>query len=390
MKLQQHMTQNEAPRRLTRLLLPLLPMSVLGLSLWSPVSLADCNLALSSPSIDFGTLNRSTLTSLRGEMPLGERRLSINVSCDQPSDMTLFYRATAKNTDRLRLGDLASYSMQVRSVILDGSAMEAGQVAAPGEIPSKIAEQMVWQADHGIVPVSAGAVQQGRNLQVLLDVKGWTEAAALRLRDETQWQADGLFELTSPGLSQELSVRANTLPVSCVPTLSGGGEVNFGTINAQRLERNAETPLAPRTLELMINCDARVHIALATLDNRNSAAIGFADTDFGLGVDGGNNQIGRYTVSVDNVRVDALASAYLTESGTGGSSWSPAQAGAMLLSKRSWLGFSDTSGSTAGTEALERLQATLSIAPVIAPATTLELSEAVELDGALTIEIKYL
>ncbi|WP_051270602.1 DUF1120 domain-containing protein [Pseudomonas vranovensis] len=261
-----------------------------------------------------------------------------------------------------------------------------GLVTAPEEVPSQIESRLLWGADKGIVPVQSGQVAQGRTLQVQLEVTTWTQEEALRVRDETVWEDTGVFELTRSGISRELNLRTAALPASCVPTLTGGGEVNFGTRTAQQLSQTSDTPLSPRTVELNIHCDAPARFALHTVDSRNGSASGSSDSDSGLGMDSAGNRIGRFSVSVDAVQADAFGSAFMTQSTTAGSTWSAARVSATLISKNAWLGFSDRDGSTDGLEALEQLRATLTVLPIV----VLELNEAVELDGSATIEIRYI
>ena len=54
------------------------------------------------------------------------------------------------------------------------------------------------------------------------------------------------------------------------------------------------------------------------------------------------------------------------------------------------MGFTDLAGSTSGPVAIQNLSAAVTVEAVIAPTESLDLSNAVNLDGSGTIEIVYL
>jgi hypothetical protein len=84
--------------------------------------------------------------------------------------------------------------------------------------------------------------------------------------------------------------------VACVPQLSNGGLVDYGTLLAKDLSASNETPLPTRTLQLSVSCDAATPFALKMHDNRNGSATGGTDeTAYGLDLDNSHNKIGRFT-----------------------------------------------------------------------------------------------
>ena len=87
---------------------------------------------------------------------------------------------------------------------------------------------------------------------------------------------------------------------------------------------------------------------------------------------------------------DSFARLYRTDSTTTGAAWSTASSRPIPIGQKSYLGFTDIAGSTAGPVAIQNLTTGVTVEAVIAPASSLDLSTAVQLDGSGTIEIIYL
>ncbi len=140
---------------------------VLGV-LISPHALAveECQLNLSQTQLDFGLMNRAVALVPAPERSLGERQLSLTLNCPQPTDMSVFYRGLGAGPGRFRFTERGSYALQVREAVLDGQAVELGLIAGPGQAPSAIGDPLVWQPDHGVVPMRGGVAVTGRNLSL--------------------------------------------------------------------------------------------------------------------------------------------------------------------------------------------------------------------------------
>lgn len=353
----------------------------------------ECRLDLSESRLDFGQMNRAIAPSQTAERLLGERRVSVTLNCPQSADMSLFYRALAAGTERLRFTEGGSYQVQVRDGVLDGRAVELGLLAGPGQEPGQVSTQLNWRADHGIVPMLNGLTATGRSFSVQLQVSAWAREDAVRVRDAVTWETSGLVDAPASGRSRELSLQARFAPAACTPELSNQGKVNFGKLSASDLNRANHTPLPVRSLTLRVTCDGPTGFALVMHDNREGSATGGIDeTAYGLGLDARGQKIGRFYLTVDPTQTSAdnLPQLYRTDSTTGGVAWSSASASPIPLGARSLLGFTRTAGSTEGPQPLQTLNALLSLKTFIAPLNTLDLSSEVRLDGSATLEITYL
>lgn len=103
--------------------------------------------------------------------------------------------------------------------------------------------------------------------------------------------------------SVNLKVTAKIVPGSCTPVLSGGGIVDYGSINSTSVLGNANG-LGERKLDFSMDCTAKMPVALRFIDNRVGTAelsnvpySGLTGAAFGLGTSGGK-KIGLYTVKL--------------------------------------------------------------------------------------------
>lgn len=357
------------------------------------VSAQECQLNLSEPRLDFGLMNRANALPATPEYLLGERRVSLNLNCPQPADMSLFYRGVAAGAERLRFTDRGSYSLRVQDAVLDGQSVELGLIPGAAGVPVARGQSLAWQPEHGIVPLRDGQPVMGQNLALNLEVRAWAQSDATQVRDATTWETSGLIDAIGSGRSRELSLQARFAPASCEPTLANGGVVDYGRMWAKNLNADKDTVLPSKSLLLTIHCDGPTRFALRMLDNREGSATGGTnETAYGLALDNSQNKIGRFYAYFDPMETsaDSLAQVYRTDSTTAGNAWSSANMFQIPIGSRSYLGFTDTPASTQGPVAIQHLSTTISVRTFLAPMDSLDLTADVVLDGSGTLEIIYL
>lgn len=190
----------------------------------------------------------------------------------------------------------------------------------------------------------------------------------------------------------DLTVRGLITPTACTPGLSSSGLVDYGKISQQDLKPDRGTRLPIKQLLVTVNCEGLSRFALRMRDNRDGTANVNSEIYYGLGLDGSGNRIGVYSLSFDPklTDVDALPVVYGTESTTGGLGWRTANTNPIDIGARSYLGFTDTEGSTAGPTAIRNLSSTVNIQTVISAKQNLDLSRDVLIDGSATMEVIYL
>lgn len=374
------------------LLLTLTPLALSGFTPLASASTDDCQFNLSQPVLDYGLMNRAIRPDSAPQRHLGERQLSLTLSCTQPIDMSLFYRAMAATAERFHFAERGSYQVRIRDAVLDGQSVEVGLIARAGQPPIKTASTLIWRPEHGVVPIQAGVPVQGRSFSAQLELTAWVQEQGMQVRDAVTWEASGVFDAIGTGRSREATLRARFAPAACEPVLSNGGVVDFGSLSKNQLNADKSTRLPPKSLTLRVACDAPTSFALIMQDNRSGSATVTSDIYYGLGTDSRQNRIGLYSLNVDpaETSADGFARLYRTDSTTSGVAWSSASANPLPLGKTSYLGFTDSPGSNAGPVLIQNLSTTLTVDAVIAPTNQLDLSSAIDLDGAGTIEIVYL
>jgi hypothetical protein len=219
-----------------------------------------------------------------------------------------------------------------------------------------------------------------------------------------------LATTTLPALAATVDVRVigTITPTACTPTVSGGGTVDYGSINPSTLEKDTFTVLPEKELDFAIACDAPAKVAVTLVSQRGASALntdgtlstlavnnslfGGADTSgtAGLGLDG-TKGIGGYgirlaqgTVTADGLAVDSI------EANGNTTAWSKATTGSLINTDAS---VRYASWATAGTTvpvAFTNLAGKLGVQAYINKASELNLSQPVALDGMATIELRYL
>ncbi len=372
----------------------LLTLATLILSGLTPQAWAladECQLTLSQPVLDYGSMNRAVRANTAAEQPLGERRLSLNLNCPQPTDMTLFYRAMAATAERFRFTEHGSYAVRMGDAVLDGQPVDLGLISAVGQVPEEATSSLLWRPQQAIVPVRGGVAVQGKSLSAQLELTAWAQEKALQVRDAVVWETTGLFDAVATGRSREITLRAGFAPAACKVELSNGGLVNFGRLSINDLNPDKGTRLSPKDLILRVDCDAPTQFALVMHDNRSDSATVNSEIYYGLGLDNRRNKIGLYSLNVDpaNASADSFARLYRTNSTTQGVAWSTSSSNPITIARKSYLGFTDSTGSTAGPASIQNLTTTVTVDAVIGPTANLDLSSAVHLDGSATIEMLY-
>lgn len=374
------------------LALALAPMVLSGFTSLAWALPDDCQFNLSQSVLDYGLMNRAIRPDSAPERNLGERRLSLSLSCSTPLDMSLFYRAMAATSERFHFAERGSYQIRIRDAVLDGQSVDIGLIAGVGQAPAITASSLIWRPEHGIVPVLAGMPLPGRSFSAQLELTAWVQEQAMQVRDAITWETSGLFDAVAAGRTREVALRASFAPAACEPALSNGGVVDFGTLSKNDLNPDKSTRLTPKSLTLRVSCDAPTAFALIMHDNRSGTATVNSEIYYGLGTDNRSNKIGLYSLNVDptDASADHFTRLYRTDSTTSGVAWSAASANPIPLGQTSYLGFTDSAGSTSGPVAIQNLNTAVTVEAVIAPTNNLDLSTAIDLDGAGTIEIIYL
>ncbi|CAK9889310.1 MULTISPECIES: DUF1120 domain-containing protein [Pseudomonas] len=112
------------------------------------------------------------------------------------------------------------------------------------------------------------------------------------------WLACTLLSLTSvqsQASTAELTVEGTIVPNACLPTLDGGGRVDYGVLAVGDLRENQDYYILPeKQINFAITCNSPTLFAVKTTDNRYDSSL-TESTRFGLGQHEGQS-IGNYGV----------------------------------------------------------------------------------------------
>lgn len=200
-----------------------------------------------------------------------------------------------------------------------------------------------------------------------------------------------------------LKVRGVLTNAACSPELSNGGVVDYGAVSLSSLSDSAVNQLGQKTVNLTITCDAATKVSWNLVDDRvdsragitvsngnaTSGSVSDANQTYGVGFTAGNVAIGNYSLFVDVGNVIADTNTVDTIY--------------MVGNNNSWA--KSTDGVTEGTSNRDITVATTgSVQPLafrnarfplvtslaIQDTKTLAITDDTELDGQITISLRYL
>ncbi|WP_322074681.1 DUF1120 domain-containing protein [Burkholderia cepacia] len=200
----------------------------------------------------------------------------------------------------------------------------------------------------------------------------------------------------------DIKVTGQIIPGACTPNVGNSGVVQMNP-NIKSLSPNAVTQTAVQSIPIRIDCGGtNTKIALSAQDARAGSAYDsgwhtlFSDNtsstwNFGLGSSGNNRQIGDFQFQLANFTADNIAvfPVVSTDNGVG---WADHSSGndAMRLdpSGKVWMSWASTSGGVP--VAAKVFSGIVNVAAVIAPASKLDTTQAITLDGDAVVTIHYL
>lgn len=182
--------------------------------------------------------------------------------------------------------------------------------------------------------------------------------------------------------STDLTVTGFITPSACTPSLSDGGMIDFDKIPAKDLNSDRYTEIGRPGIQLTVACNSATSIALDLTDNRLGTAYE-EGIGYGLGLTATDEKIGAASLHIVGLQSDGHP-AQAIESIDGGTSWMRTT----MLHEDALITVSAV-GTTLPIPATNILM-DLEIRTRIAPANGLTLTSEVEIDGSVTIDVKYL
>ncbi|HDU6292178.1 TPA: DUF1120 domain-containing protein [Klebsiella aerogenes] len=205
--------------------------------------------------------------------------------------------------------------------------------------------------------------------------------------------------------SFNINVTGVISPAACEANITGGETIDYGTIHVSKLSADAVTVLPGKQTAFSITCDAPAKVGFRTVDNRAGSKMLISELVTmdsgvkwalnnlnGLGLDGKGNRIGGWssglsqltsdTISVPDVIYSDNGANWAKSISTGQSRYVPLFSNARV--------YSMSTPETLTPAAFTTLTGMLDVQAVINPASTLDLSQPVTLDGSVTVEMVHL
>jgi hypothetical protein len=354
------------------------------LHLWAQ----DCALSLSPSNIDLGQLNRTTLPTFPSE--LAPRQLALNLLCESAHDLSLIYRARHTLAQGFTLGDGAGYRLKVVQSSVDGQAVQWGHVPTGTQAFSSHGGIGHLEPDIALQPVREGAVVRGRRLSAQLEL---TASFATSVRDAAQaqtWLASGSLELV--GQQRRLQVQGTYAPAACRPTLSSAGQVDFGRIGLNELNRDKPTLLGRQT-SLNVECDAATRFAVRAVDNRMGTASDAlplpAASLFGIGRNATGQPLGGFSIRLGTAVERNGNTASTLRGDPAAQLWRP-DPDQLLRHDATITAWQSSQSAGLAPEAWTALAIPLTIDLYLRPTRQLDVGQETAIDGSATLEIIYL
>lgn len=206
----------------------------------------------------------------------------------------------------------------------------------------------------------------------------------------------------------DLKVGGSITPAACIPSISGGGAINYGDVKANILKKDNYYRMGKKELDFTITCSNLTKLALTAVNERigslagatedpqggaDSPVVGMPSYTYGLGLANGK-KIGGYSIRLNDITYDGKKAAVLESYGTS-STWR--RAGGtdndrdQLISTNGKL--MRVSWAAQGTDtpiAFRALAGTLEVEAFINKGSELDITSIIKLDGQTTLELTYL
>lgn len=374
-------------------------LCLLVMAVVTPARAADCAMSLDTSQIDFGRLSRATMVAAGDEWLLPPRTVTLTVSCPEPRDMTLRFRAPADDAGEFRFTEQGRLALHLHDGMLDGEAVALGHVDGPARAAIRTGARAAWLPDQPMAPLKAGSVARGRVFRVQLDLQARVHDSAMNVRDATLWSFDGLIEAVSADVARALSLQASVQSGSCQVDVVQ--HVSFGRLHSSDLDNHGQSTHVPAAQagQLRVVCDAPMLVAFRVPHDERSgtAAVpedaGLAYNEhqwFGLGRASAGEKIGAYALRWALHASSDQGELQVVRSLDGGRSWT-ASRGSVLAEHEGveHIGYARARDATTVPLAVRTLGVTLDAEIYIAPRHTLSFHDEVEADGLATFEIIY-
>ena len=164
----------------------------------SQAALADCQVTISQPEVNYGKIKRSDMTSTAQQWnALPERTVQLTVWCPQPQKMALFFEGNSGDKGAFVFGDQSAMMVVASQATLDGNAVSLNHTDSHGVfgINGETRDKQLVKAHQGLLPVRGDQVMSGQQFSMLLTLKPAMRKSELSVKDSHEMESNIQIQL---------------------------------------------------------------------------------------------------------------------------------------------------------------------------------------------------
>ncbi|WP_052071787.1 hypothetical protein [Sphingopyxis sp. MWB1] len=159
----------------------------LALFLGGAAHASACEVRLSDTEIDYGALNRGEIATGRPgtSIALGQKRLSLSISCAQPAPMGLRLDGDLAEADKLRFGPSGLFSLRLSNAMVDGVPVSLTRKGG-GNTADLSGAAVMLSPGQTVFAIQSGRRVVGKLLSATIEIDASIDGDLSRVRDATQ------------------------------------------------------------------------------------------------------------------------------------------------------------------------------------------------------------
>lgn len=174
-----------------------LPLCFLCAGLTANAFAENCQIQLSQTTLDYGNLTRAAIKDKQSssqKSSLGDRALTLNVLCQQPTAMGLAIEGLGAQ-DGFKFGESGQFVMRLSDALLDGKPVNLGSSQASGTLVIKPSASVLVVPGSNVFPLNGEHLSKGKSLSLQVHIAPEVTEAATRVRAQTTWEGNAIFSV---------------------------------------------------------------------------------------------------------------------------------------------------------------------------------------------------
>lgn len=158
---------------------------------------ADCQVSLSSPNVDYGSLRSDVVTNQKQQWnDLNERTIQLNAVCDSAQKMAVFVSGTSIDKD-FKFSGNSLISIEASAASVDGKPVRLAltDTHAPFSWSEGQSDNIVLVNNRGLVPMDGAMIATGQQFSVTLTLRPRVNIKDTWVRDKTILESNMTFKV---------------------------------------------------------------------------------------------------------------------------------------------------------------------------------------------------